>query len=87
MTIFIGLVPPFLSTLQWGNQVADELSHTFNFNVAFTQCYRAYAVDNTGTSGSAFVAAILAFDTNTCTVTTDKANGALRAFSWFAIGR
>lgn len=73
--------------IQWGNQAADELSYTFSFNVVFTQCYRAYAVDNTGTSGSAFVAAILALDTNTCTVTTDKANGALRAFSWFAIGR
>ena len=74
-------------TLQWGNQAADELSYTFSFNIAFTQCYRVYAVDNTGTSGSAFVAAILDFDANTCTVTTDKTNSALRAFSWFAIGR
>ena len=72
---------------QWGNQSADELSHTFSFNVAFTQCFRVYATDNTGTAGSAFVAAILAFDANTCTVTTDTANRTLGAFSWLAIGR
>lgn len=73
--------------VQWGNQSADELSHTFSFNVAFTQCFRVYATDNTGTAGSAFVAAILAFDANTCTATTDTANRTLGAFSWLAIGR
>ena len=73
--------------IQWGNQSADELSHTFSFNVAFTKCFRVYATDNTGTAGSAFVAAILAFDANTCTATTDTANRTLGAFSWLAIGR
>lgn len=72
---------------QWGNQSADELSYTFSFNVTFTRCFRVYATDNTGTVGSAFVAAILAFDANTCTATTDTANRTLGAFSWLAIGQ
>ena len=73
--------------VQWGNQSATELSHTFNFNIAFDVCYRVFGIDNTGTSGVACVIAVQSFSTTSCTITTDATNKYLSAFSWFAIGR
>ena len=73
--------------IQWGNQSATELSHTFNFNIAFDVCYRVFGIDNTGTSGVACVIAVQSFSTTSCTITTDATNKYLSAFSWFAIGQ
>ena len=46
MTIFIGLVPPFLSTLQWGNgTIPTALSAAINLPVSVTTIYSALAID------------------------------------------
>ena len=54
MTIFIGLVPPFLSTLQWGTIVLNNsgdgriFNGTFTFPINASMCYQAIAIQQGG---------------------------------------
>lgn len=44
MTIFIGLVPPFLSTLQWG-LLDNDTTRKFNFPVSVTPTKTVVSID------------------------------------------
>ena len=65
MTIFIGLVPPFLSTLQWGTIVLNNsgdgriFNGTFTFPINASMCYQAIAIQQGGGAESKASASVI----------------------------
>ena len=80
MTIFIGLVPPFLSTLQWGNTGGSGLVSTFP--VAFSQLLIAVSVHR-GVEIRISTIDIQNTNNTKITILSDSASG----HNWVAIGR
>lgn len=72
--------------IQWGKDNTASLKYSVNFPLAYQSFVHVIPYDITGTSGSAFVAAILSITINSFTVTTDSGNKSLGAFGWISIG-
>lgn len=72
--------------IQWGKDNTSYLKYSVEFPLAYQRFVHVIPYDITGTSGSAFVAAILSITINSFTVTTDSGNKALGAFGWISIG-
>ena len=72
--------------IQWGKDNTSSLKYSVNFPLAYQSFVHVIPYDITGTSGSAFAAAILSITINSFTVTTDSGNKSLGAFGWISIG-
>ena len=72
--------------IQWGKANTTALKYSESFPLAYSHFVHVIPYDITGTSGSAFTAAVLSTTNNRFTVTTDSANKALGAFGWISIG-
>lgn len=91
MTIFIGLVPPFLSTLQWGtweeNDTAKEMNVQLNISA---RIYQVYLTDSSMPGNSA-INVTMCWDRDTTNYIvssfTVKATNPPSSFSWLFIGK